>query len=357
MCYGVDGAMNKNFSYKMDCFMDEYYKNNKNSGVLRVTVKDEIIYEKFIGLADIENNVNFSKKSMFTLYSISKAFCAIGLMKFADKGLIDINRHPGVYLQEAKDFPKELTIRHLLWHVSGIPDIDQNTDYKEKYKGETSEQLREQIKLLTKEKMMFAPGTEAQYTNTNYIICALIIESVSGIKYADYMKEEIFSPLGMYDTCIYHKGLLIENMVCGYEMDDECKIKRTERVSERILGAADVVSTVSDVYLLNKLIKKKLILSSEAWNEILTPNPLNFKGFGCTVNKWHGRERIVHNGGWTGFRTMHVYLPENDFDIVFLSNSGWGNARKDIIEAVYRIYYGDSNEKSDELSMDAGYIR
>lgn len=57
---------------------------------------------------------------MFTLYSISKAFCAIGLMKLADKGLIDINRHPGVYLQEAKDFPKELTIRHLLWHGSAI---------------------------------------------------------------------------------------------------------------------------------------------------------------------------------------------------------------------------------------------
>lgn len=81
------------------------------------------------------------------------------------------------------------------------------------------------------------------------------------MKYADYMKEEIFSPLGMNDTCIYHKGLLIENMVCGYEMDDESKIKRTERVSERIL------------------------------------------------------------------------------------------------EAVYRTYYGDSKEKSDELSMDAGYIR
>ena len=96
--------MNKNFSYKMDCFLDEYYKNNKNFGVLRVTVKDEIIYEKFISLADIENNVNFSKKSMFTLYSISKAFCAIGLMKLADKGLIDINCHPGVYLQESRMF-------------------------------------------------------------------------------------------------------------------------------------------------------------------------------------------------------------------------------------------------------------
>jgi len=122
------------------------------------------------------------------------------------------------------------------------------------------------------------------------------------------------------------------------------------------LGAADVVSTVEDVYCLNKAIKHKLLLSAESWDEILTPNPLNSMGLGCRVNEWYGKKRIVHNGGWNGFRTMHVQLPEDDFDIIVLSNSGWGNARRDIIEAVYSAYYGNSTLKSDVLEMDVGYI-
>ncbi len=348
--------MNKKFINEMDCFLEEYYKNNKNSGCLRVTLKDEVIYEKFIGYADIENKVEFTNKSMFTLYSLSKPFCAIGLMKLKDKGLIDINRHPGVYLNEAKGFPDELTIKHLLQHVSGVPDFDNDTDFMEKYEGETSEQLRNNLLLLTKENMLFAPGTKHNYTNTNFIICALIIESVSGMEYAEYMKKEVFEPLGMQDTYIYSKKLGSNGLVKGYEMTEN-GIAPIERAKEWILGGADVVSTIDDVYCLNKAIKNKLLLSSESWDEILTPNPLNSMGLGCRINEWHGKERIVHNGGWYGFRTMHVQLPKYDFDIILLLNSGWGYPREDIIEAVHNAYYGNNALKSDELKMDEGYIK
>lgn len=79
-------------------------------------------------------------------------------------------------------------------------------------------------------------------------------------------------------------------------------------------------------------------------------------GMGCTVSTWHNKKRITHNGGWDGFRTLHIQLPEDDFDIIFLSNSAWGNARNDIAEAVYEAFYGDDNAVSEEVKMDAGYI-
>lgn len=347
--------MNKNFAHKMDLFIDEYYKNNKNSGCVRVTLKDKIIYEKFTGYADIENKVEFTNNSMFTLYSLSKPFCAMGLMILKDKGMVDINLHPGTYLDEAKGFAGDLTIKHLMQHISGVPDFTQNTDFSEKYEGETSEQLRNKLLLLSKEDMLFAPGTKAHYTNTNYIICALIIENVTGMHYADYMKNEIFTPLGMHNTYIDRKNLVLKDRVKGYQLIED-KITPVERETEWVLGGADVVSTVEDVYCLNKAIKHRLLLSAESWDEILTPNPLNSMGLGCTINEWYGKKRIVHNGGWSGFRTMHVQLPEDDFDIILLSNSGWGNARRDIIEAIYSAYYGNSTLKSDILKMDVGYI-
>ncbi len=346
----------RNFCDKMDSFLDDYYKTNKNSGILRITSKDEVIYEKFMGYADIENKTEFSKDSMFTLYSLSKPFCTIGLMKLKDKNLVDIDKHPGVYLSEAKGFDKAVTIRYLLNHTSGIPDFDQNTDFRQKYSGETSEQLKEQLLLLSEYDVMFEPGTKGQYANINYIICALIIECVSGMSYADYMKTEVFEPLGMYNTYVDNKNLILDKRVKGYTKFEE-KIVPVDRVTEYIMGGADIVSTIDDVYCLNNAIKQRLLLKPETWEEILMPSPINSMGFGCTVTNWHNMKRITHNGGWEGFRTMHLQLPEVDFDIILLSNSAWGDARNDIADAIYEAYFGSDTSISDAVKMDVGYIK
>lgn len=80
-------------------------------------------------------------------------------------------------------------------------------------------------------------------------------------------------------------------------------------------------------------------------------------GFGCTFNKWHDKERIMHNGGWTGFRTYHTQVLEDDFDIIILSNFGWGDIRSDISEAVYSAFYWNYiSNNTDNMKMDEGYI-
>ena len=89
---------------------------------------------------------------------------------------------------------------------------------------------------------------------------------------------------------------------------------------------------------------------------LLTPSPLNQMGMGCTISNWHGKYRITHNGGHTGFRTLHIQLPEDDFDIIFLSNSGFGEARGDISEMVYQHFYGSTTETAQSIEMDKGYI-
>lgn len=346
----------KAFCDKLDAFLDNYYKVNQNSGVLRVTVKDRVVYEKFMGYADIENKTEFSAKSMFTLYSLSKPFCAIGLLKLKDKNLVDINKHPGVYLPEAKGFHPAVTIKHLLNHTSGIPDFDQDTDFRTKYRGETSKQLKEQLLLLTQYDHLFEPGTKGKYANINFLICALIIENISGLSYVEYMKNEVFKPLGMYDAFIDNKALTLEKRVKGYTKNEE-NIVPVERVTEWIVGGADIVSTVSDVYCLNKAIKGQLLIKPETWNEVLTPSPINSMGYGCTVTNWHNKKRITHNGGWEGFRTIHIQLPDDDFDIIYLSNSAWGDARNDIAEAVYKAYYGADCSVHAQVQMDVGYIK
>ena len=335
--------------------IEEYCTENQISGVLRITVKDTVWHEQYMGLADDASRTAFDKGAMFTLYSLSKPFCAIGLLKLKDKGLVNLDCHPGNYIPEARGFDDRVTIRHMLHHISGLPDFGLNKAFAEAYAPGYANKIREHLSVLTQYPLSFAPGTGAQYANINFVCCALIIENVTGMRYADYMKNEVFVPLGMETAVVDDETCVIPNRVKGYTLLNNERVG-VEKSYNWMLGAGDIVGTVDDVYCLNKAIKHRFLLSGETWKEVLTPCPLNNKGMGCTVTTWHGKKRITHNGGHTGFRTLHVQLPEDDFDIIFLSNSGFGNARKDISEMIHSAVYGNDRAEEPVIEMDSGYI-
>lgn len=343
------------FCRNMDCFSEEYFRKNKNSGYLRITLRDEIIYENFIGMADFEKGIEFKRDSAFTLYSISKPFCTLGLMKLRDRNMVDIALHPSKYLPEAKGFDPSVTIAQLLNHTSGLPDFVQTAKFNEKYAEGRAEDMRKQLIELAEYPQVFEPGTAAMYANINFIVCAIIIENVTGMKYADYMQKEVFEPLGAKSAAVDNPELFVKNRVTGYELENGERIP-AERTLDWMFGAGDIIGTADDVYCLNKAIKHRLLFKEETWDEILTPSPLNSMGFGCRVDSWYGRKRITHNGGSRGFRTLHMQLPEEDFDIIFLSNAGWGNARNDFAEAIYTGFFGEVSAEREDKEMDVGYI-
>lgn len=351
------GVFTMTFAEKMDQYMDAYCSAYKFSGMFRVTHKDQIIYQRNEGYADFEHKVPFSKDSVFTLYSMSKPFCVIGLMALADKGLVDIYAHPGVYVPEAAQIDERITVKHLMHHISGLRDYGQVPEISQEYQSQHRPDMREAVQRMASQPMNFEPGTGTRYSNINFTLLTQIIENVSGMQYADYMKQEVFLPLGMKNTQIDHLGLIVENRVRGYDINGS-QIIATERVNpDFFVGAGDVISTVDDVYCLNHAIKHKKLLKPETWDLVLTPSDINVFGLGCQVWDWHGKKRIQHNGGSSGYRTLHVQLPEDDLDIILLSNFGFGDARWSLTNAVYAAFYGAAETQSESEAMDGGYIR
>lgn len=339
----------------LDKYIDEYSKVFPFSGVLRVTERDKVIYERNVGYADYVEKVPFDKNSMFTYYSISKPFCVLGLMKLCDKGLVDIDNHPSVYLPEMSGFDRNLTLRHLLHHTSGLPDFEQTPLYKEKYYDDELP-IRKELLRLKEITKGIAPGKEFKYQNINFICAALIIENVSGIEYSEYMRKEIFDPLEMKTAIVDKVGFEIPNRVHGYEYDGK-NFYPVEKSTRWMFGAGDIVGTADDLYKLNIAIKNRLILKESTWNTVLSPFGVSGAfGMGCMVFDWHDKKRIQHNGGHSGFRTLHVQLAEDDFDIILLSNYGGGNAREDFSEAIYAARYGLPKEIAEFHKMDSGYI-
>ena len=338
----------------MDGRIKSYTGKNLISGVMRITSKNKILYESSFGYADDKEKKKFGGNSLFTLYSLSKPFLAIGIMKLYDKGEIDINAHPSEYLPEAAGFDKEVKIIHMLLHTSGLPDFEQNEEFRKKYAPGTNDRLREHTKLLTKYPQYFRPGTGFKYANVNYTLAALIAENVTKMKYSDFIVKEVLVPLGAVTMTV--GGLEKDNpdRVKGYDLKDGVR-KEVPASKDWLMGSGDLVGTVEDVFTLNGAVKNRLILKSDTWEKVLTPDPLSGMGIGCTVSDWHGKRRITHNGGHTGFRTLHIHLPEDDFDIIFLSNSGYGDARYVISEIVHETFYGGGG-KGERVSMDVGYI-
>jgi len=342
------------FTSKMDAYLDEYCRLYKFSGTLMVSLKGETIYKRHMGFADIEHGIPVSDDSVFTIYSMSKPLCAIGFMKLWDRGLVSLDDHPGKYIPEALGFHPELTYYNILHHISSLPDFDDFPELRFKHSRKKPFDLRSMVKDMAESCEIKAPG-EWRYANINFAIPALTIENITGMSYAEFMKKEIFEPLGMNDTVIDHNGLLIPNKVRGYDINGH-ELEGVTIDFDYFLGSGDAASTVNDIFTLSRAIMDKKLLSEAAWEHILTPNPGGDFGKGCTVTDWHGKKRITHNGGHLGFRTLHILLPEDDFDIILLSNSGYGNSRYSISEAVYTAFYGADENAGRMTAMDSGYI-
>ena len=336
--------------------LHDYCDANEIYGMVRVTHKDQILHQQSFGFACKETGTPFSADSMFTLYSMSKPFCAMGLMLLADHGLVDIDAHPGKYLPEAKDFDSRVTIRQLLQHTSGVPDFAPKPGYMADYAPGYASKLREHLKILSGFPQFFEPGTGDRYSSIGYNISALIIENISGLSYGEFMKKAVFEPLGANTAVVDNETLQIPNRVQGYRLQDGL-VCPTEKSYDWLLGGGDVVGTLDDAYALNKAVKHRMLLKPETWDQVLTPSPINRKGLGCTITKWHGKTRITHNGGHRGFRTLHIHLPEDDFDFILLSNSGYcDTARSEMAEIVYRAFYDAHSVSEKPLAMDTGYI-
>ncbi len=332
----------------------DYARENRIFGMLRVTQNDAIRFQTSFGWADIASQTPFTDASMFSFYSLSKPFCAIGLLKLCDLGLVSPDAHPGVYVPEARGFDPRVTLRQMLHHTSGLPDFEQIPEFAAAHRPGYARFAREQLRELAAYPQFFEPGTAAKYENINFLLCALVIENVSGLPYTEYMRREVFGPLGMRTAVIDDETLAIPRRAEGYDLSDGVLVP-VGRSRDWMFGAGDIVGTVDDAYALHRAVRDRLLLAPGTWEQVLTPSPLNGMGMGCTLSVWHGFRRITHNGGHTGFRTLHIHVPERDFDLILLSNTGFGNARADLSEMVWEALYPEGGA-SDAVPMDAGYI-
>src|SRR5690349_15293439 len=166
-----------------------------------VSLNGEVVFEKAFGLADLEHNVPNTTETIFESGSVAKQFTAAALVLLQQEGKLSIDDPVRKYIPELPDYGAPLTIRHLLNHTSGLRDWGTVLGLTGAGRGDRVINQDLALDVITHQRSLnFTPGSEYSYSNSGYNLAAVIIERVSKQKFADFVEERLFRPIGMRNS-------------------------------------------------------------------------------------------------------------------------------------------------------------
>jgi len=289
------------------------------------------------GEANKSTGVLNDANTKFRIGSVSKTLTGMGIVQLKRDGLItDFDQ----YLSDFDaDFPhgNEITIRHLLSHQSGIPDYLAMVETEAKGGQQIeAEDVYEMIKIyLAENSLDFAPGSSVSYSNSNFLIAALLIENLSGETYEDYIKANVLTPLNMTDTEIGTDEISGEQYAQGYNGNANV----SEYPMEITLGAGCWTSTVNDLEKWCAVAMGDEWFSADEKETIFggeVPEESTAFGLAWFKSKIGGKTFYWHGGDIDGFASLIGFVPESNGIVITLSNQqdDTGEKRNLIIETI-----------------------
>ncbi|OJJ20055.1 hypothetical protein BKI52_16410 [marine bacterium AO1-C] len=317
-------------------FSDLHKKKSFNGNVL-VAEKGKIIFEASYGLANEATKEKLNSQSKFMLASISKQFTAMAIVLLKKQGKLSYDDLMSKYIPELH-FYKGITIRHLLTHTSGLRSyLEQMELHWDKTKFATNDDV---IKTFVKHKpaTLFKPNERWLYCNTGYVFLAIIVERVAQQKLSEFLQQNIFKPLKMHNTLIYHSRYApqkVGNHSKGYIYSQKLKKKilPDQRGKKFMMVYLDgvtgrVSSTARDMLKWDRALYTNQLISAQdkalIFNSYKTHNgrQTNY-GFGWNVdlhNKVYGK-LVYHTGRWGGYLNYFGRHLQDDKTVILLQNN------------------------------------
>ncbi len=314
---------------KIEEFMEHLHKVSGFNGNILVAKKGKIVYEGAFGWANHLTRDSLKLGSQFELASVTKTMTGTAIMQLWEKGKIKLDQNVKDFFP---DFPYDgVTIRLLLTHRSGMMNYVYFLDniYRSQHlnqkKGVTN---KETMALIAQYKpaRFNKPNASFLYNNSNFMVLGAIIEKVTGMSYADYMKENIFKPAGMTHTAVYSKAVYdkIPVDVVGHDRNS-WRYSVAQNFLDGPVGDKGIYSTVADLYVFDQALKAGRLIKQATQDSAYTDrNPMvrghfNY-GYGWRLFTSPGQKVVYHTGWWHGFRHIFLRDMKNDVTIVLLGN-------------------------------------
>ena len=277
------------------------------------------------GMADLEHGVPFTPGSVCYLASVSKQFTALTTLLLADEGKLALDQRVKSIIPELPDCARDINIRHLLTHTSGLRDYGA-LGYLSGFRSDHPYSEDDIIRFVSRhESLDFEPGQEFMYCNTGYVLLSMIVKSVTGQTLDEVARERIFDPLGMKVSRFQHDhSALIADKAHRYVRRDGAW--HTSNSMLDVVGDGGMYSSVEDMLLWMKNFERPTV-GEQALKLMQTEAMLdNGKGTGYGMGlgpvQCGGLRGVGHSGNLAGYRTMFLAFPSERTSIVVLCNNG-----------------------------------
>ncbi|MCZ4225558.1 serine hydrolase domain-containing protein [Pedobacter rhodius] len=313
----------QNLDARIDSILTNLFKDkDEPGGVFMVAKHGKPIYCKAFGKANLELDVNMKTDNIFQLGSMTKQFTAIAILQLAEKNMVNLNAPIYKYIP---DYPSgdKITIHHLLTHTSGIKDFTKMKSLQQISQQNLSP--KQMIDFFKNEPVDFPPGDKFEYNNSGYVILGHIIELVSGKTYEEYINQNIFEKAGMKDSHYASDVTLVKNRAYGYQKKMEKYVNKTSISFSIPFSSGSLMSTADNMLKWQNALNKNLIVGSKTLKKAFTKYKLNNDevfnyGYGWHIKEINGTPVRAHGGSIFGFKTMGVYIPDEDIYVIGLTN-------------------------------------
>ena len=314
---------------QVDELFKQWDRNDSPGAALGIFKDGRIIYARGYGIANLEYSLPWTPQTPSRTGSISKQFVGMCIAILAEQGKLSLDENIRKYFPDWPDYNGQITLKHLLYHTSGVREYLTLVELMGKPEGSGYVYTpKELVRTLARQKELdFKPGEMYSYSNSGYFLLSEIVSRVSGMKTSAFAKKHLFDPLGMKNTHFHDDpNKIVKNRAYGYS-PKKGEGFRIDIVRLKVIGDLGVFTTTEDFlkwdqnFYKNKLGKG----TPDLLETVLTKGKLNngkeiSYGFGLRIDNYRGLKTISHGGSAVGYQAQFMQFPDQKFSIAILSN-------------------------------------
>jgi len=324
------------------------YDDSHCPGLAVLVIQDGITkFKKGYGLSNLETNEKIDCDTNFRMASVSKQFTAMAVAILEERGKLFKDDHISQYLAQSPEYMNGIEVRHLVHHLSGLPDYADALWSSDRSKPLISNQdVYDYYK--NQEKLDFVVGERHEYSNGGYSLLALVIEKAADQAFPEFCRENIFIPAGMTNTAIIEYPSNIRKQAISYSewpFFEDIDFN----TGNALQGEDGVYTSLNDMEAWIHAIDNNTLVSASTTKRIFSKVQTNGGetveyGYGWGWGKYHDMDMIHHGGSWVGFNTLIAKSPEKNTWFVGFSNTQAISANSAVI-AMADHYLGLGSKK------------
>jgi CubicO group peptidase (beta-lactamase class C family) len=341
---------------RIDSIAGKAMKEGRIPGLsIGVSRGKETILARGYGVASLEDSTPATAETVYPIASITKQFTAAAIMRLDEDDRVRLTDDFSRYLPTFPVREPKTTVQQLLNHTAGIPNTRPGDSSSNGVLDLTATEFLDRFGSLPRD---FPPGEKFAYSNGGYYLLGLLIESVSGQPYSEFVRLRLFEPAGMASSGAC--SLDGSGHATGYDVHDSTVVRASPVTGGRLFAAAGLCSTVVDLLKWQRALRDRKVVNFFSWKQMTEPAELKdgsraSYGYGMTLGRLGKHRSVGHGGSVPGFSSQLTHYPDDDVTIAVLANSEQALSRR-IADQIGVILLGVVEPKVKDIAVSPGEL-